>query len=183
LLWALFGLLLLVALTLVPLRVDFSIQHGREPPSSAEVRWGGLRLPERTPAAAADASRPKPTQRTPRRVIRHVLRTKGLAAAAARLAVRLIQQVQVREARLEVRLGLADPADTGQLWATLAPALAVLSSRSDACISLTPEFSRPCCELAGRANLQVIPARLLLAVGRTLLSLPPWRALWRFFVA
>lgn len=181
-LWALFGLLLLVALTLVPLRVDFSIQHGREPPSSAEVRWGGLRLRERTPAAA-EAPRRKPTQRTPRRVIRHVLRTKGLAAAAARLAVRLIQQVQVREARLEVRLGLADPADTGQLWATLAPALAVLSSRSDTWISLTPEFSRPCCELAGRVNLQVIPARLLLAVGRTLLSLPPWRALWRFFVA
>jgi len=181
LLWALFVLVLLVALTLVPLRVDFSIQPGRDPSSSAEVCWGGLRLPERTPAAV-EASRSRPTQRTPRRVIRHVLRTKGLAGAAARLAVRLVQQVKVCEACLEVRLGLADPADTGQLWATLAPALAVLSSRGDACISLIPEFSRPCCELAGRANVQLVPARLLLAVGRTLLSVPPWRALWRFFV-
>jgi len=84
-----------------------------------------------------------------------------------------------RDLQLHIRVGLGDPADTGQLWAMFGPLSGLLSTLEDASVELEPDFVDAVFELDSRGKVSVIPLRLIYLVLGLLLSPPFWRGMRR----
>ena len=79
--------------------------------------------------------------------------------------------------RLYLRLGLGDPADTGQLWAIIGPLSGILFTLEDAEITVEPDFFDAIFEFESSGTICLIPLQLLTLVGGLLLSPVIWRGL------
>ena len=76
---------------------------------------------------------------------------------------------------LRMRIGLGDPADTGQLWAVVGPLSGMLATVQEAMIEIEPEFIDTVFELDSSGNIRIIPLQLLSIVLGLLLSPAFWR--------
>ncbi|MDH5527524.1 MAG: DUF2953 domain-containing protein [Nitrospirota bacterium] len=94
-----------------------------------------------------------------------------------RLGRDLLHRIHIRRLDLDLRLGLADPADTGRLWGLIGPAAALLALPSTARIAITPEFSEPLLHMDAHAQVRIVPAVLLGVLARFMLSPTTLRAL------
>lgn len=83
--------------------------------------------------------------------------------------------IQKRDVRLRVRVGLGDPADTGQLWAVVGPLAGMLANVRDASISIEPEFSDAVFALDSAGRIRIIPLQMIWLVVALLLSPHVWR--------
>jgi len=79
--------------------------------------------------------------------------------------------------RLLVRLGLGDPADTGQLWAVLGPLSGMLARLRDIRISIEPDFLDTTLEVDSSGTVRMIPLRIAIIMLGLLLSPSLWRGL------
>ena len=73
----------------------------------------------------------------------------------------LWQAVHKDDIRLHARLGLGDPADTGQLWALLGPLSGVLRSVEEAVIDVEPDFGEARFEFDGSGRVTIVPLRII----------------------
>ena len=85
--------------------------------------------------------------------------------------------IHKQDLRLRMRIGLGDPADTGQLWALVGPLSGLLANNREASIEIEPEFFDAIFELDSSGSIRIIPLQLLyLAVG-LLLSPSVWQGI------
>jgi hypothetical protein len=187
--WALLVLLVVAALLFVPLTVELSIRRDRELELSAAMRWGTLAIPSspRVPTRVEERPALKPARAKASRVQwrrqRALLFSRDFLPSLGRLARRLLRQLKPRNVRLRLEAGLGDPADTGRLWALLAPFFALLWALDAASIELEPAFSRRCLKLDCRATIRVVPGLLLAVLLGYGFTPPPWRALTQYLRA
>jgi Protein of unknown function (DUF2953) len=85
--------------------------------------------------------------------------------------------VHKKDVVLRVRIGLGDPADTGQLWAIVGPVAGVLANIQEALIDIEPEFRDATFELDSSGTLRVIPLQVLYMTVALLLSPPVWQGI------
>lgn len=85
--------------------------------------------------------------------------------------------IQKKNIRLHMRLGLGDPAETGQLWAILGPVLGVLVNTQEASLEVEPEFIDVVFELEGSGSIRIIPLQLLYLTSAMLLSPTVWQVI------
>jgi hypothetical protein len=113
------------------------------------------------------------------RVALDVLRTEGFLGKVAHLLRGLLGAIGVQLLRIDLVIGLSDPAETaeavGLLWAALFPLEALAPVRS----RIVPSFAEE--RLAGSAEgkLRIVPIKIVPPLARFLLSPPTWRAGWR----
>ena len=93
---------------------------------------------------------------------RHIVR---MLRAAPRLVRGLVSAVSIERLRVTGRVGLADPADTGQLFGALFPLASMLHSPRCA-IDLQPDFAGPSLEGEIEAGIRVYPIRIVPATLR-----------------
>jgi len=89
----------------------------------------------------------------------------------------LWRAVHKRNVSLRVRIGIGDPADTGQLWAIVGPAAAILANIQEASITIEPEFFDPIFELDSSGSIRLIPLQMICLTVALLLSPPIWRGI------
>lgn len=77
--------------------------------------------------------------------------------------------------QLLVRIGLGDPADTGQLWAALGPLSGMLARVRDIRISVVPDFLDSTFEVDSNGTIRVIPLQFALLALGLLFSPSIWR--------
>ncbi len=83
--------------------------------------------------------------------------------------------VRKEDVFLNMRLGLGDPAETGQLWAWLGPISAFLMYAGDARVNLAPDFRFQRFDVDTGGRIRIVPIRIIgLALG---LAVSP--AFWR----
>ena len=113
------------------------------------------------------------------RIALGLLRTRGFLRSLRDLLRGLSGAVQVQSLRIDLSVGLSDPADTaeafGLMMAVLMPLEAVAPLRAE----VAPSFAEE--RLAGsfEGRLRVVPIKTLPPLARFLLSPPAWRAGWR----
>lgn len=83
--------------------------------------------------------------------------------------------VRKTNVRLLVRLGLGDPADTGQLWAVVGPLTGMFAGITGVTIAMEPEFIESTFELDSSGTLRLVPLQLLYVALALLLSPAFWR--------
>ncbi len=145
----------------------------REPSEKGEEQ-----APRKGEGEEEEDKKPKGGRSSPR-IALEVLRTEGFLGNLARLLRGLFGAIQARSLKIDIKLGLSDPAETaeavGLLWAILIPleALAPLRAR------IVPSFSEEALEWSAEGKLRIMPYKTIPPLARFLLSPPIWRAGWK----
>ncbi len=105
------------------------------------------------------------------------IRSPGMSASLLRLARNMCRQLRVRQLSLHLTFGLDDPADTGQLFGTLAPALILTDRLTQFDLQVQPDFSQPTLLAESRGQLRLIPLTIIGVMIAFLLSPTCWRGL------
>jgi hypothetical protein len=88
------------------------------------------------------------------------------------------RSIHKKNIRLLLRIGLGDPADTGQLWAAFGPLSGMFARARDVSITVVPDFLDSTFEVDSSGTIRVIPLQFaVLALG--LLFSP---SIWRGFM-
>lgn len=127
------------------LRIDV---HGR-PKSQVRLVWffglvskeitRGKKVPEEKKRVVEDKRKPR-KRRLKARTIFQILRTKGLLKQLKLLLHDILKCLKIRDLRVNFRVGLDDPADTGLLFALISPATFFLGSSRVHEIRVEPSF-------------------------------------------
>lgn len=196
---------LLALLLLAPVDLEGRVARGGDRPEArVRVSWlfgrlqrdlfrGGEREPskawgEKAPPAEEEEGKEEEGEREDEgegrgrsspRIALELLRTRGFLRSLGDLLRGLSGAVQVQSLRIDLSVGLSDPADTaeafGLMMAVLMPLEAVTPLRAE----VAPSFAEE--RLAGsfEGRLRVVPIKILPPLARLLLSPPAWRAGWR----
>ncbi len=117
-----------------------------------------------------------------RRDVHAVLCTRGLLRGLVLLLRDLLRALRPRRLRVELVIGMEDPADTGRLAAVLAPLRVLFGRRtlgkgSNVAIEVTPDFAGPRFQGYSCASVQFVPLRLIALMIGFLFSPPVFRAM------
>jgi hypothetical protein len=185
-----FVLLLLLVLLAMPLSLSFDVSWRRALHGHIQLQWafGLLHFRHALSTPTVPAKEKKDVARPRRHVKRAgakkpkvfaVIRQQALRRRMLRFAADCWRAFHKRDLSLRLRLGLGDPAETGQLWAVLGPLAGMLASVQQASIQVEPEFFDATFEVDGSGNIRLIPLQLLYLVTGLLLSPAVWRGLKR----
>lgn len=182
---------LLVGLLAIPVTLRFDVFWDRTLQQDIRLLWAFGLLDVRLAPEAAETGQPAAESATP---ARRKPRTKRAASKRktnvlagmrlqrfrrriVRFARDLWRAVQKRDLSLRVRVGLGDPADTGQLWALLGPLAGWLATLREAVITIEPEFYEPTLELETHGSIRIIPLQLVGIVVALALSPAVWQGI------
>ena len=176
----------LIALLAIPVDVKFSVRWHERFRARVMIAWmfGLVRLP--MPSKTGKPSPQEPSQKARKgkplykgsRNMLTMLRSEGFWPRLLRFASDILNVMQVRIFRLRVRLGLEDPADTGQIWAFVGPLTAMLAGARGTDIEIEPDFERAFLSVDGNAELRVVPIRVFAVVIPFIGSPATLRAAW-----
>lgn len=181
---------LLALLLAVPLQVVFRVEGIEAFGARITLRWlfGLVRFRIRLPhgasgpgtesRAARSGAAAKPRERGGRFDLPAALRQAAFRKRVFRLARDLLAAAHLHRVRLRMRLGLGDPADTGRLWAFLAPLQLMARRMRRADVQVEPDFIDAVFEFRAQGRLLLIPLQFVaLIVGFALspASIRAWR--------
>lgn len=181
-------LLLIIALLAIPVTLTFQMSWQQEFQSDIELLWlfGLVRIRFSSPQSKRPSregeervqkiSRLERSSRKKQNVIA-VVRQKSFRRRIIRLTRDFWHAIHKRNVSLRVRVGLGDPADTGQLWAVVGPVAGILSSVKEASIEIVPEFFDNTFELDSSGNIRLIPLQMIYLTVGLLLSPPLWQGI------
>lgn len=185
---ALIFFLLLIALLAIPVSIIFQVSWKKSLRSKIRLNWlfGLVRFslsPGYSPSAsqvedkATKKKRHKPKSPVSKKSSRFpAVWQKNFYRRVIRFVRDVWRAVKKENLMLHARIGLGDPADTGQLWAVLGAVAGMLASIKQASISIEPEFQEMIFELDGSGEVRIIPLQLLYIVMGFMLSPTLWRA-------
>ena len=83
--------------------------------------------------------------------------------------------IHKKNVQLLVRIGLGDPADTGQLWGAFGPLSGMLARVRDIRITIVPDFLDSTFEVDSSGTIRVIPLQFVILALGLLFSPSIWR--------
>lgn len=185
-------LLLIFALLAIPVALTFQVSWQQDFQGEVILLWlfGLVRVRLPSPQTNASRTEDKKSAKKKKKKIgrseRSPTKKQNVFAAVRQKAFRqrifrfvrdIWQAIQKKDLSLRVRVGLGDPADTGQLWALLGPVAGLLSNSQQASITIEPNFFDSCFDIDSSGKLRIIPLQLLYLTFALLLSPPVWRGI------
>ena len=179
---------LIVLLLAMPVSLTYQFSWKQTPSARLRVNWAfGLVRADVSPDLAK--SRPGKPDATGKKAARRgkskprkanfmaAIRQASFRRRIFRFVSDLWRTLHKKNVRLLVRLGLGDPADTGQLWAVLGPLSGVLARLRDIRITVEPDFLDPTLEVDSSGTIRMVPLQLVILVFGLLFSPPIWRGI------
>jgi hypothetical protein len=186
-------LLLLVALLAIPVVLRFHISWPEQTQRELELQWAyGLVRVQLPPSPSGEASAEgkevaevieraahRPREKSTGKMVNFmaVIRQKPFRQRILRYLRDCWRAIHKQEMRLHFRIGLGDPADTGQLWAYIGPLAALLTNVKGASIELEPQFDEELFELESSGRIEFVPLQLIYLTLAMVLSPQVWRGL------
>ncbi len=177
---ALMVLLAVLGLLSVPLSLNYRLHWLRTLNGECRLRWlfglVNVNIPistERKQVAVQRARARQPKKRGSFKPV-NALRQAEFRRRLARFAKALWRAIDRERLRLHARIGLGDPADTGQLWAVLGPLSAWLSNLRAVSVSIEPDFIESVLEVNSSGRIRLVPLQLLYLLLGLLLSPAFW---------
>jgi hypothetical protein len=164
---SLLGLILVVLA--IPVDLNFSLSRTDSLEGNATLGWlfGLVQIPlnsgdENTkPAAPAAPKKPRSKRGRSRLHVGAKLRSQGFISRVFHLLRRLKACIHIRQLRLQLLLGLDDPADTGQLWGMLGPLAMAVPVPAGANVSIQPKFNGAAFQVDGEGAIRILPIEIL----------------------
>jgi hypothetical protein len=181
-------LLLLITLLAIPLTLIVQVSWQQAFQGDIKLHWAFGLIRVRLPLFQ---SKPPPAQgNEPAQKIRQqkaspgkafnplaAFRQKSFRRRIIRFMRALWHAFHRRDISLRIRLGLGDPADTGQLWAIVGPVSGILANIQEASITIEPEFFDATFELDSYGSIRFIPLQMIYLTVGLLLSPAVWRGI------
>lgn len=179
-------LMMLVALSAIPLTLTFHLSWQDAFRNDAELTWAfGLVRKHILPTGLkpVTSKSERPDRRTSRsrhstRRLLHLFNALGQKKFRRRIT-RFVgdawHAVHKKDVKIRLRIGLGDPADTGQLWAVLGPISGILGGVHSASVMIEPEFIDETLEFSGDGSIRIIPLQIIFLAAALMLSPPVWR--------
>ena len=181
-------LLVFIALLAIPVTLSYQVSWQRAFQGKVKLQWAFGLVRIDLPAFQSKTASPQgeePTQTIHRK--RHpsrkrsnplaVIRQKAFRRRIIRFIHDLWHAVHKRDVSLRIRIGLGDPADTGQLWAIVGPVAGILANVQQASIEIEPEFFDTIFELDSSGNIRLIPLQMIYLTLALLLSPSVWQGI------
>ena len=106
------------------------------------------------------------------------LTTRGFAYKLLKFVRDVLRIVKIRELKARVRIGLGDPAETGMLFAVIAPTMVFVRSISSADVEVEPDFEEERLEGYCQGDVRAIPIKFVRPLVLFLCSKATLKALW-----
>jgi hypothetical protein len=90
-----------------------------------------------------------------------MLRARGFLRRLLRFVRDIFRISHVREFKLDLRIGLSDPADTGMLFAVIAPVMVQLRTFTPPDIQILPDFEQTGLQGYFKCDLRIFPIQLI----------------------
>ena len=158
-------LLFFVVLLAVPVDLVFYIEKDMTFSSKVRVGWmfnlvgkeiGGKKKREK--------KKPKKEKEKRKRRIKpliDMLRARGFLGRLVSFVKDVVRISHIRELRADIRVGLSDPAETGMLFAIVAPVIAYLRTFTSLDVRIQPEFDQTVFQGYFKGDLRIFPIQLL----------------------
>lgn len=181
-------LLIVIALLAIPVTLTFKLSLPQDSQNQILLHWAfGLvrvRLPSSQPEspspkaeeAAQKTSRFKPFQ-TKRGNPFSAIRKKSFRRRVLKFVNDFWHAIHKENVTLRIRIGLGDPADTGQLWAIVGPVAGMLANSKSTSFDIEPDFMDTTFEVDGSGSVRFIPLQIIGLTVAVLLSPPVWQGL------
>jgi len=169
--------LLLVLLLSIPVNLIFCFDTNRQPKASLSFSWmfglissrlGGKKKKPKVPR------KKKEKKKGSRFRFWSMLRTKGLLKQVLLLVKGILSCIHLKKFKLQLRLGLDSPADTGFLFGYVYAVRGLLPAKYD--IAINPEFSEAVIQAHSRGTVTLTPICLLGPLSRFIFSKASLRA-------
>lgn len=181
-------LLLLVAILAIPFNIAFQMSSHQVTDNDVRLQWafGLVRIRIYPGTPGSPSPRHEVLGRGGRRPGRSIPSGQNIIAAIRQTEFRrriirfigdLWQAVRKQNVRLRVRIGLGDPADTGQLWAICGPVAGMLANAQEVSIAIEPEFVDAVLDVDASGSVRVVPLQVIYLSGALLLSPTVWRGI------
>ena len=180
--------LAIIALLAIPVLVTFRVYRRQAFQGQITLIWafGLVRLP--IPLFEGKVSSPRAEKAARKTKYKKQRRRKNTSPFALirqpafrRRLVKFISDlwhaIQKRNVSLRVRLGLGDPADTGQLWAIVGPLAGMLANVKEASLKIEPEFMDTVFELESSGTIRLIPLQIIYLAMALFLSPTVWQGI------
>jgi hypothetical protein len=174
---------LIVILLAVPVTLTYQLSWRQTLAAKVRLIWAfGLVRADVSPGDADDKpDKPKAERRKKSKNRRTnavaAMREPSFRRRMRRFAADLWCAIHKHNVRLRVRLGLGDPADTGQLWALLGPISGMLARLRDIRVVIEPDFLDPTLDVDSSGTIRVVPLRIVGIVLGLFVSPPFWRGM------
>ena len=165
-------LAVLLGLLAIPLTLTFRLSWPQPVRREVTVEWafGLVRVRPEPDAGDTPSHEDVPSGKGRRGRARSSTRSTDILAALrdapfrrrlVRFAGDVWSSIGKRDVFLRLRLGLGDPADTGQLWAVLGPLAGLLATVRDASIRIQPDFVDDVVDIDTGGQVRIVPLRLI----------------------
>ncbi len=176
-------LLLILALLAIPVALTFRVSWPEGHRNDFKLQWAFGLVCISIPASPAEDDKQK-TDRKERssrqgRNFFAAVREKTFRRRIFRFVSDLWRAVHKEEVSLRIRLGLGDPADTGQLWALIGPMAGAFATVREASIQIEPEFFETAFEIDSSGSIRLVPLQIIWLALALLLSPSIWFGIWQ----
>lgn len=178
-------LFVVIALLAIPLALEFRVGWPNDARNEIVLVWArGLvrtAIPTGDPSNAskkggARSGHKKRGRRKPVNFLA-VIRQRTFRQRLYRFAKDLWHSITREELLVRARIGLGDPAETGQLWAIVGPVSGALAAVKGATIVIEPDFVDAAFEFDGSGRLSLIPLQVIVTLIGLLVSPAIWRGI------
>ncbi len=177
---------LFIALLAIPVWVSYTVSWHRILRADATVQWAfglvNVKIPGRVENPKIKKGRQGRSKNSRGNILIAVRQT-AFRRRILRFSRDLWRALRKQDVNLKIRLGLGDPADTGQLWAVCGPLAGALASAPDVATTIEPDFLDQTLELDSSGQVRVIPLQVLYLIAALMLSPSVWRGVRQMRVA
>ena len=162
-----FGVFLFFVLLLtIPFDLTFYVEKDIDFKSRVRVGWM-FNLIGKDIKWKKKPKKEKPKKKKRRRVKPFIamLRARGFLRRLLRFVRDIFRNSHVREFRAYLRIGLSDPADTGMLFAVIAPTIVRLGAFTPLDIQIIPNFEQEGLNGYIKGNLRLFPIQIFTVMG------------------
>lgn len=172
-----------VAILAIPIDIAFTVQRQDKIQGRVTIGWlfGLVQIPVQPKGGVARPAAPKKDKRTRKQHGPHtwaMLYSKGFLNRLIRLLRRLRDCIHISHLRLHVLLGLADPADTGQLWGLIGLLALTFPAPAGTDLAIQPEFTGATFKIDGEGVVRIVPIEIMATLIVFTLSPVTLRALF-----
>lgn len=174
---------LVVIVLAMPVTLTYQFSWPKTPSADLRLIWAfGLVRTDVSPGSGEPEPERKKADRRRKskgrqRNVMAAIREPAFRRRMLRFGADVWRAVHKKNVRLLVRLGLGDPADTGQLWAVLGPVSGILARRRDIRVSIEPDFIDWTLDVDSSGTVRIVPLHLVMIALGLLFSPPVWRGI------
>jgi len=178
------SLLLLIALLAIPVTLTFHASWQKSLQGNIQLQWAWGFVSARFPLVKSAGATEQEEKQTTNNIQQIPANKNNLLTALQhkKLRQRIIKfirdfwhAIHKTNLKIQLRIGLDDPADTGQLWGFVGPVSGILSGIREANINIEPDFLDSTFELDGQGTIRFVPLKMLYLISALLLSPSVWQ--------